>query len=141
MRSRASFRRQRRETIDGSRDLVHDAHNTGSMVAIQDLVEKARYASEGVQKGIIRAGLQRHLYPFEPHQKQIDAIWHLAFKKEVLKRGVPRFRQDWTRPKSWKGNDPARRGSRQRFVGIAVIYCKRSTMKLLIWHSFGHQCR
>ena len=78
MRSRASFRRRRRETTDDSRDLIHDAHNTGSMVAIQDLVEKARHASEEVQKGIIRAGLQRHLYPFEPRQKQIDAIWHLV---------------------------------------------------------------
>ncbi|EFY94592.1 DEAD/DEAH box helicase [Metarhizium robertsii] len=84
MRSRASFRRLRRETIDSSRDFVHDAYNTGSMVAIQDLVEKARHASEEVQKGIIRAGLQRHLYPFEPRQKQIDAIWHLVFKKEDL---------------------------------------------------------
>jgi hypothetical protein len=37
-----------------------------------------------VQKGIIRAGLQHHLYPFEPRQKQVDAIWHLIFKKEDL---------------------------------------------------------
>ena len=66
------------------RDLVHDADNTTSMLAIQGLVEKARHASEEVQKGIIRAGLQRHLYPFEPRQKQIDAIWHLVFKKEDL---------------------------------------------------------
>jgi len=27
---------------------------------------------------------------------------------EVLIRGVPRFRQDWKKPKSWKVNDPAR---------------------------------
>lgn len=54
------------------------------MLAIQGLVEKARHASGEVQKGIIRAGLQRHLYPFEPRQKQVDAIWHLVFKKEDL---------------------------------------------------------
>jgi superfamily II DNA helicase RecQ len=84
MRSRASFRKERRETIDSSRDLVRDAHNTGGMVAIQHLVEKARHASEEVQKGIIRAGLKRHLYSFEPRQKQIDAVWHLVFKKEDL---------------------------------------------------------
>ena len=65
-------------------DLVHDADNTTSMLAIQGLVEKARHVSGEVQKGIIRAGLQRHLYPFEPRQKQIDAIWHLVFKKEDL---------------------------------------------------------
>jgi hypothetical protein len=54
------------------------------MLAIQGLVEKARHASEEVQKGIIRAGLQRHLYPSEPRQKQVDAIWHLVFKREDL---------------------------------------------------------
>jgi hypothetical protein len=54
------------------------------MLAIQGLVEKARHASKEVQKGIIRAGLQRHLYPFEPRQKQVDAIWHLVFKKKDL---------------------------------------------------------
>jgi superfamily II DNA helicase RecQ len=54
------------------------------MLAIQDLVEKARHAPEEVQKGIIRTGLHRHLYSFEPRQKQIDAIWHLVFKKEDL---------------------------------------------------------
>lgn len=84
MRNRASIRRQRRETTNDRRDLVHDADNTTSMLAIQGLVEKARHASEEVQKEIIRAGLQRHLYPFEPRQKQIDAIWHLVFKKEDL---------------------------------------------------------
>ncbi|KAH6691783.1 ATP-dependent DNA helicase [Leptodontidium sp. MPI-SDFR-AT-0119] len=84
MRSRASFRRRRRETTNDTRDLVHDAENTTSMLAIQGLVEKARYASGEVQKGIIRAGMQRHLYPFEPRQKQVDAIWHLVFKKEDL---------------------------------------------------------
>jgi superfamily II DNA helicase RecQ len=84
MRSRASFRRRRRETTNDTRDLVRDAENTTSMLAIQGLVEKARYASGEVQKGIIRAGLQRHLYPFEPRQKQVDAIWHLVFKKEDL---------------------------------------------------------
>jgi superfamily II DNA helicase RecQ len=52
------------------------------MLAIQGLVEKARYASGEVQKGIIQAGLQRHLYPFKPRQKRVDAIWHLVFKKE-----------------------------------------------------------
>ncbi|KAF5127186.1 hypothetical protein E5D57_008114 [Metarhizium anisopliae] len=54
------------------------------MLAIQDLVEKARHASEEVQKGVIRAGLKRHLYSFEPRQKQIDAIWDLVFKEEDL---------------------------------------------------------
>jgi hypothetical protein len=84
MQNKASIRRQRRETTNDRRDLVHDAENTTSMLAIQSLVQKARYASEEVQKGIIRAGLQRHLYPFEPRQKQVDAIWHLVFKKEDL---------------------------------------------------------
>ncbi|KAH6666996.1 ATP-dependent DNA helicase [Halenospora varia] len=94
MRNRASIRRRRRETqnhttdlsIDDHQhgDLVHDAENTTNMLAIQGLVEKARHAPEEVQKGIIRAGLQRHLYPFEPRQKQVDAIWHLVFKKEDL---------------------------------------------------------
>jgi helicase-like protein/RAD3-like DEAD/DEAH box helicase len=94
MRNRASIRRWRRETqnhttdlsIDDHQhgDLVHDAENTTNMLAIQGLVERARHASREVQKGIIQAGLQRHLYPFEPRQKQIDAIWHLVFKKEDL---------------------------------------------------------
>jgi Helicase conserved C-terminal domain len=94
MRNRASIRRWRRETqnhttdlsIDDHQhgDLVHDAENTTNMLAIQGLVERARHASSEVQKGIIQAGLQRHLYPFEPRQKQIDAIWHLVFKKEDL---------------------------------------------------------
>jgi superfamily II DNA helicase RecQ len=44
------------------------------ILAIHGLVEKARHAPEEVQKGIIRAGLQRHLYPFEPRQKQVDAM-------------------------------------------------------------------
>jgi hypothetical protein len=78
MRTKASFRRRGRETTIDTRDLVHDANNTTSMLAIQGLVEKAKQASEEVQKGIIRAGLQRHLYPFEPRQKQVDAIWHLV---------------------------------------------------------------
>jgi hypothetical protein len=84
MRNKASIRRQRREITNDMRDLVYDADNTTSMLAIQGLVEKAREASQEVQKGIIRAGLQRHLYPFEPRQKQVDAIWHLVFKKEDL---------------------------------------------------------
>ena len=84
MRNKASIRRQRREMANNRSDLVHDADNTTSMLAIQGLVEKARHVSGEVQKGIIRAGLQRHLYPFEPRQKQIDAIWHLVFKKEDL---------------------------------------------------------
>jgi superfamily II DNA helicase RecQ len=54
------------------------------MLAIQGLVEKAREASEEVQKGVIRAGLHRHLYAFEPRQKQVDAVWHLVFRKEDL---------------------------------------------------------
>ena len=83
MRNKASIQRQRRETTNDRRDLVH-AENTTSMLAIQSLVEKARHASEEVQKSIIRAGLQRHLYPFEPRQKQVDAIWHLVFKKEDM---------------------------------------------------------
>jgi hypothetical protein len=65
-------------------DLVRDAENTTSMLAIQGLVEKTRHASKEEQKGIIQAGLQRHLYPFEPRQKQVDAIWHLVFKREDL---------------------------------------------------------
>ncbi|MCJ1360356.1 MAG: hypothetical protein MMC33_010361 [Icmadophila ericetorum] len=65
-------------------DLVHNAENTTNMLAIQGLVEKARHAPEELQKNIIRAGLQRHLYPFEPRQKQVDAIWHLVFKKKDL---------------------------------------------------------
>ncbi|KJZ68413.1 hypothetical protein HIM_12190 [Hirsutella minnesotensis 3608] len=84
MRSRASFRRLQRETADVARDLVHDANGTTSMMAIQPLVERARDAPEEVQKGIIRAGLERHLYPFEPRQKQVDAIWHLVFRREDL---------------------------------------------------------
>ena len=63
-------------------ELVHDAENTTSMQDIQVLVEKARPALEEVQKSIIRAGLVRHLYPFEPRQKQVDAIWHLVFQKK-----------------------------------------------------------
>jgi hypothetical protein len=84
MRNRASIRRRRRETqnyttdlsIDDHQhgDLVRDAENTTNMLAIQGLVEKARHAPEEVQKGIIRAGLQRHLYLFEPRQKQVDTI-------------------------------------------------------------------
>jgi superfamily II DNA helicase RecQ len=70
--------------MNDMRDLVHDADNTTSILAIQSLVEKARHASGEVQKGIIRAGLRRHLYPFKPRQKQVDAIWHLVFKKEDL---------------------------------------------------------
>ncbi|KAG9244515.1 hypothetical protein BJ878DRAFT_65355 [Calycina marina] len=54
------------------------------MLALQGLVEKARCVSGEVQKGIIRAGLPRHHYPFEPRQKQVDAIWHLVSKKEDL---------------------------------------------------------
>src|SRR5258706_5541910 len=94
MRNRASIRRRRRETVNYAADLsiddhqpsdlVHDAENTTSMLAIQGLVEKERHEDEEVQKGIIRAGLQRHLYPFEPRQKQVDAIWHLVFKREDL---------------------------------------------------------
>ncbi|KAH7308925.1 ATP-dependent DNA helicase [Stachybotrys elegans] len=84
MRNRASVRKQRRDTTISARNLVHDAENTTSMLAIQDLVGMARHASEEVQKGIIRAGLQCHLYPFEPRPKQVDAIWHLVFKKEDL---------------------------------------------------------
>ncbi|KAH7112789.1 ATP-dependent DNA helicase [Dactylonectria estremocensis] len=84
MRNRASVRKRRRDTTISARNLVHDAENTTSMLAIQDLVGMARHASEEVQKGIIRAGLQRHLYPFEPRPKQVDAIWHLVFKKEDL---------------------------------------------------------
>ena len=84
MRNKTSIRRQRREITNDRRDLVYDADNTTSMLAIQALVEKARQESKEVQKGIIRAGLQRHLYPFEPRQKQVDAIWHLVFKKEDL---------------------------------------------------------
>ncbi|KAH7109135.1 ATP-dependent DNA helicase [Dactylonectria macrodidyma] len=84
MRNRASIRRRRRDTTISARNLVHDADNTTSMLAIQDLVDMARHASEEVQKGIIRAGLQRHLYPFEPRPKQVDATWHLVFKKEDL---------------------------------------------------------
>jgi len=37
-------------------DLVHDAENTTSMLAIQTLVEKARHMTEEVQNGIIQAG-------------------------------------------------------------------------------------
>jgi superfamily II DNA helicase RecQ len=84
MRNKASIRRQRRETTSNRINLVQEADNTTSMWDIQVLVEKARHAPGEVQKGIIRAGLQRHLYPFEPRQKQIDAIWHLVFKKEDL---------------------------------------------------------
>ncbi|KAG9249179.1 hypothetical protein BJ878DRAFT_90796 [Calycina marina] len=74
----------RRETTNDTRNLVRDAEDTTSMLAIQGLVEKARYASGEVQNGIIRAGLQRHLYPFEPLVKQVDAIWLLVFKKKYL---------------------------------------------------------
>jgi hypothetical protein len=84
MRNKTSIRRERREITNDRRDLVYDADNTTSMLAIQTLIEKARQESKEVQKGIIRAGLQRHLYPFEPRQKQVDAIWHLVFKKEDL---------------------------------------------------------
>jgi hypothetical protein len=66
MRHKASIRRQRREITNDRRDLVYDADNTTSMLAIQGLVEKAREASEEVQKGVIRVGLHRHLYAFEP---------------------------------------------------------------------------
>jgi hypothetical protein len=54
------------------------------MAGILDFVERASHASGEVKKGITSSGLQRHLYPFEPRQKQIDAIWHLVFKKEDL---------------------------------------------------------
>ena len=84
MRSKASFRRERCEAKDDMRELAHDAEKTISMQAIQVLVEKARHAPEEVQKSIIRAGLVRHLYPFEPRQKQVDAIWHLVFQKKDL---------------------------------------------------------
>ncbi|KAF1808517.1 ATP-dependent DNA helicase [Eremomyces bilateralis CBS 781.70] len=84
MRNKASIRRRRRETTGDTSCLIQDANNTTSMLAIQDLVEKARHSPEEIQKGIIHAGLQRHLYPFQPRPKQIDAIWHLVFQKEDL---------------------------------------------------------
>lgn len=43
--------------MNNARSLVHDADNTNSMLAIQDLVHKARHASEEVQKGIIARAL------------------------------------------------------------------------------------
>lgn len=54
------------------------------MLAMQELVEKARSCTIEVQKGIIRVGLSRHLYSFEPRPMQVDAIWHLVFKKADL---------------------------------------------------------
>ena len=74
MRNRTSIRREQQESRNYTGDLVHNADNTTSMLAIQDLVKKAKHVPEEVQKSIIRAGLQRHLYLFEPCKKQIDAI-------------------------------------------------------------------
>jgi hypothetical protein len=48
MRNKASIQRQRQETTNDRRDLVYDAENTMSMLAIQSLVEKARHVSEEV---------------------------------------------------------------------------------------------
>ena len=70
--------------MDDTTDLVHDAENTTDMQAIQVLVEKARDAPEEVQQSIIRTGLVRHLYPFEPRQTQVEAICHLVFQKKDL---------------------------------------------------------
>src|SRR5205814_3048427 len=67
-----SFRGRRRETINDAGDLIHDDKNTSCMQSIQVLIEKARHAPEDVQKGIIRAGLVRYLYRFEPRQKPVD---------------------------------------------------------------------
>jgi superfamily II DNA helicase RecQ len=83
MRNKKSIRRWRQETADDVKALVNDADKTTSMLAIQDLVEKARHTPEEMQKSIVRAG-PHHLYPFEPHPKQVDAIWHLVFKKKDL---------------------------------------------------------
>ena len=54
------------------------------MLGIQRLIKEAENAPVEVQKGIIQTGLERHLYPFQPRQKQVDAIWHLVFKKKDL---------------------------------------------------------
>ncbi len=94
MRTKSSFRKQQRKTMSESTGLLTDEHNTSSilqdagdttsMLAMQELVEKARSCTIEVQKGIIRAGLSRHLYSFEPRPMQVDAIWHLVFKKADL---------------------------------------------------------
>jgi hypothetical protein len=94
MRTKSSFRKQRRETrsefsgiLTGEHNtssILQDAGDTTSMLAMQGLVEKARSCTIEVQKGIIRVGLSRHLYSFEPRPMQADAIWHLVFKKADL---------------------------------------------------------
>ncbi|PVH68290.1 ATP-dependent DNA helicase [Cadophora sp. DSE1049] len=84
MRTKSTVRREWRMRAHTSEDLVEQARNTSDMLGIQHLVKKAENASVDVQKGVIQAGLERHLYPFQPRQKQVDAIWHLVFKKDDL---------------------------------------------------------
>ncbi|KAH8586980.1 ATP-dependent DNA helicase [Bisporella sp. PMI_857] len=84
MRTKSTVRREWRMRAHTSEDLVEQAKNTSDMRGIQHLVTKAENASVDVQKGVIQAGLERHLYPFQPRQKQVDAIWHLVFKKDDL---------------------------------------------------------
>jgi superfamily II DNA helicase RecQ len=84
MRTKSTVRREWRIRAHASEDLVKQATNTSDMMGIQNLIKKAENASVDVQKGVIKAGLQRHLYPFQPRQKQVDAIWHLVFKKKDL---------------------------------------------------------
>ena len=49
------------------------------MLGIQRLIKDAENAPVEVQKGIIQIGLERHLYPFQPRQKQVDAIWRCVY--------------------------------------------------------------
>jgi hypothetical protein len=110
LRTKSSFRKHRRETrsessgiLTGESDtsrILEDAGDATSMLAMQELVEKARSCTTQVQKSIIREGLSRNLYSFDPRPMQVDAIWHLLFKKAHLSlpRRLPLERAPSSKP-------------------------------------------
>ncbi|KAG9242648.1 hypothetical protein BJ878DRAFT_569140 [Calycina marina] len=91
---KSSFRKQQRKTMsestallideDDTSSILQDAGGTIGMLAAYELIEKARSCKIEIQKRIVRAGLSRHLYSFEPRPMQADAIWHWVFKKADL---------------------------------------------------------
>jgi hypothetical protein len=84
MRTKSTARRERQTRRTILKNLVEEAGKTSDMLGIQRLIKDAENAPVEVQKGIIQIGLQRHLYPFQPRQKQVDTIWHLVFKKKIF---------------------------------------------------------
>jgi hypothetical protein len=73
------------------------------MLAMQELVEKARSCTTQVQKSIIHEGLSRNLYSFDPRPMQVDAIWHFLFKKAhlSLSRRLPLERVPSSKPRRY----------------------------------------